>query len=54
MIFMKRKVSKKGMTSEILPYIIIALAILVILGVLIFVLKGKGSSLIGKLNGMFR
>lgn len=54
MLFIKKQFSKKGMTSEVLPYIIIALAILVILGTLVFILKGKGFSLIGKLKGMFR
>jgi len=54
MLFTRKQFSKKGMTSEILPYIIIALAILVILGALIFILKGKGISLIGQLKGMFR
>ncbi len=47
-------VEKKGIISEALPWILIAVAILVILLLTVFVLKEKGISLIDKIKGMFK
>ena len=46
--------NKKGIISEYLPWIIIAVAILVILMIALFVLKGKGISIIDKIGDLFR
>ncbi|NCN86591.1 hypothetical protein GW932_02060 [archaeon] len=46
--------NKKGIISEALPWIIISIAVLVILMLTIFVLKGKGVSVLDKLKGLFR
>ena len=45
---------KRGIASEALPWIIIAIAVLVILMLTIFVLKGKGTSIIDNFGGLFR
>ena len=45
---------KKGLVSEYLPWLIIAVAVLAILMIAIFVLKGKGVSVIDKFGGLFR
>ncbi len=44
---------KKGVVSEYLPWILIALAVLAIVLVGIFVLKGKGLGLIDLIKDMF-
>lgn len=44
----------KGIVSDYLPWILIAVAVLVIVLLSIFLLKGKGISLIDKLKGLFR
>ncbi|MBU2616604.1 MAG: hypothetical protein KKB79_01325 [Nanoarchaeota archaeon] len=45
---------KKGIVSEYLPWILIALAVLVILMITLFVLKDKGVSLVDQIKGVFR
>ena len=45
---------RKGIVSEALPWIIISLGILAILMISIFVLKGKGESVVDKLGGLFK
>jgi len=45
---------KRGIVSEYLPEILIAVAILVILMIFIFVLRGEGVSLIDKIKNIFR
>ena len=50
----KHLFNKKGIVSEALPWIIISLGILAILMISIFVLKGKGESIIDKVGGLFR
>ncbi|MDD5700265.1 MAG: hypothetical protein PHH00_03715 [Candidatus Nanoarchaeia archaeon] len=45
---------KRGIVSEFLPWLLIAIAVLVILMITIFVLKGQGISLIDKIKGIFR
>ncbi len=45
---------KKGVISEYLPWLLIAVAILVILMITIFLLKEKGFSLIDLIKDLFR
>lgn len=45
---------KKGVISEYLPWILIAIALLAIVMVAILVLKDKGISLIDNLKNLFR
>lgn len=45
---------KRGIVSEALPWIMIAIAILAILMISIFILKDKGISIIDKFKGLFR
>ena len=45
---------KRAIITEYLPWLIIALAVLAILMILIFTLKGQGISLIDKLKGILR
>ena len=51
---MRKRSDKKGIISEYLPWILIAVAILVILMIAIFVLKDKGFSLIEQIKSLFR
>ncbi len=52
---MKKRVSKKGaIESEMLGWWILGIAVLVILVIGIFILKGKGTSAIGYIKSMFR
>jgi hypothetical protein len=44
---------KRGIISEFLPWLLIALAVLVILMITIFILKGTGFSLIDKIKNIF-
>lgn len=50
---MKEK-SKKGIVTEYLPWLLIALVVLVIVLITIFFLKGKGISLIDQIKNLFR
>ncbi len=45
--------NKRAIISEFLPWLLIALAVLAILMITIFILKGQGFSLIDKLKGLF-
>lgn len=49
-----KKRDVKGIISDYLPWLLIAVAILVILMITIFVLKEKGISLIDKIKGILR
>ena len=51
---MKIKRGKKGIISDYLPWILIAIAVLVILMITIFLLKGQGGSLIDQIKNLFR
>jgi len=51
MIFKKRK---RGIISEYLPWILIAVAVLVILMITIFILRGRGVSLVDNLKNLLR
>lgn len=44
---------KRAIISEYLPWLLLGLAILAILMITIFVLKGEGTSLIDKLKNIF-
>jgi len=43
----------RGVISEYLPWILIALAVLAIVMISIFVLKGKGNALVDLIKNMF-
>ena len=45
---------KKGIVSEYLPWLLIALVVLVIVLISIFFLKEKGVSLIDQIKNLFR
>ncbi len=45
---------RKGIVADYLPWILIAVAVLVILMITIFLLKGQGVSLIDKIKDIFR
>lgn len=45
---------KRGIVSDYLPWLLIALAILVILFISIFIMKNKGEGLLEGLGGLFR
>lgn len=49
-----KKVSKKGIVSEYLPWLLIALVVLVIVLISVFILKEKGISLIDQIKNLFR
>ncbi len=49
----RAKISKRGIISDYLPWILIAVAVLVILMITIFLLKGKGESLIDQIKNFF-
>jgi len=44
---------KKGVVSEYLPWLIIGIAVLAIIMISIFIMKGKGISLIDQIKGIF-
>jgi uncharacterized protein YoxC len=44
---------KRGIISDYIPWLIIAVAILAILVISIFVLKGKGASAIDQIKNIF-
>ncbi|HIG94768.1 MAG: hypothetical protein QT05_C0034G0030 [archaeon GW2011_AR13] len=44
---------KRGIATEYLPWVLIALAVLAIVMISIFVLKGKGIILIDKIKDLF-
>lgn len=46
--------NKKAIVSDYLPWILIAVAVLVILTVTIFILKGKGISALDAIKNLFR
>ena len=50
----KNVTSKRGIVSDYLPWSLIAVAMLVILTVTIFILKGKGISALDLIKNLFR
>mgnify|MGYP001607414111 CR=1 len=51
---MEYKSGKKGIIADYLPWLLIALAVLVILMITIFILRGQGMSLIDRIKDIFR
>jgi len=51
---MKKRGNKKGIVADYLPWLLIALAVLVVLVIAIFILKGKGIDLIERIKNLFR
>jgi len=51
---MKKRGNKRGIVTDYLPWLLIGLAVLVILVITIFVLKGKGIDLIEQIKNIFR
>jgi len=51
---MLKKRSVKGIVADYLPWLLIAIAILVILLITTFILKGKGISLLDKIKDLFK
>ena len=52
--FMKKRGNKRGIVADYLPWLLIGVAILVILMIAIFLLKGKGIDLISSIKNLFR
>lgn len=51
---MKKRNDKKGIVTEYLPWLLIAIAVLAILTITIFLLKEKGISLIDSVKNLMR
>ncbi len=49
-----KKENKKGVISEYLPWLLIALVLLVVVMISIFFLREKGVSLIDQIKNLFR
>jgi Na+/H+ antiporter NhaC len=49
-----KKVHKKGIVTEYLPWLLIAIIVLAIVIISIFFLKGKGVSLLDQIKNLFR
>jgi hypothetical protein len=49
-----KKIFKKGVVAEYLPWLLIAIILLVIVVITIFILKEKGISLIDQIKNLFR
>jgi len=45
---------KRGIISEYLPWLLIAIAVLVMLMITLFILRDRGISLIEQIKGIFR
>jgi len=45
---------KKGVVSDYLPWILIAVAVLAIVMITLFLLRGKGISLLEQIKNLFR
>ena len=44
---------RRGIIADYIPWLIIGIAILVIISIAIFLLRGQGESLIDKIRGLF-
>ena len=49
-----KKRNKKGIVSEYIPWLLIALAVLAIIVITIFLLKEKGISIIDSIKNLFK
>jgi|WetSurMetagenome_2_1015567.scaffolds.fasta_scaffold131024_2 hypothetical protein len=54
LLFFIMRLNNKGIVSEYLPWILIALAILAIILIAAFLMKGKGFEFIDQLKNLFR
>ena len=45
---------KKGIISEYLPWLLLAIIVLVVIMIVIFVLRDQGNSLIDQIKNLFR
>ena len=54
MLKQKKRFDKRGIISEYLPWILIALAVLAVVMISIFLLKEKGVSLIDQIKNLFK
>jgi len=50
---MRKRDTKRGIVADYLPWLLIAVAVLVILMLAIFLLRGQGVSLIDKIKNIF-
>ena len=44
---------RKGIIADYIPWLIIGIAVLVIVSIAIFLMRGQGESLIDKIKGLF-
>jgi len=44
---------KRGIIADYIPWLIIGIAVLVIVSIAIFLMRGQGESLIDKIKGLF-
>ncbi len=51
---MKKRLNKKAIVADYLPWLLIAIVILVILTIFILVMKDKGFVLIDRIKNLFR
>jgi hypothetical protein len=51
---MLKRLDKKGIITEYLPWLLIGVAVLALLLITVFILKGKGFSLIDQIKDLFR
>ena len=49
-----KKRNKRGIVTEYIPWLLIALAVLAIIAITIFVLKEKGISIIDSIKNLFK
>ena len=47
-------VKKRGVISDFLPWLLIGIAVLVILLISVFILRGKGTEFINRIKELFR
>lgn len=51
---MKKRFNKKAIVTDYLPWLIIGIVVLAIVLISIFILKGKGLSMIDQIKNLFR
>jgi hypothetical protein len=51
---MGKRNKKRGIVSDYLPWLLIGIAVLVILMIALFILKGEGVSFIDSIKNLFR
>ncbi|MBS3071020.1 hypothetical protein J4407_01830 [Candidatus Pacearchaeota archaeon] len=51
---MKKRLDKKGIVADYLPWILIAIAVLAVLMIAIFTMKEQGISLIDKIKDLIK